>query len=214
MKNKIKYISVITLIIILFLTIILLLINLYVFSFWNWKVFSNIDKIENQYVWLVLWASVIARKWPSDILKDRLIVAAYAYKKWKIKKIIVSWDNSKKNYNEPIVMRDFLIKNDVNKDDIYMDFAWFDTYDSIYRAKNIFSVDKLVIFTQNFHIKRALYIADRLWIESVWVNTDLQNYIWENYYLFREFMARIKAFINTDILKSKSKFLWEKIVIK
>jgi SanA protein len=185
-----------------------------VLSFSENKVFSNVDKIENQKIWLVLWASVVGRKWPSDILKDRLIVANEAYKKWKITKIIVSWDNSKESYNEPIVMRDFLVKNWVKKDDIYMDFAWFDTYDSIYRAKNIFLVKKMVIFTQDFHIKRALYIADRLWIDSVWIDTDLHKYVGENYNLFREFFARIKAFINTDILNSKPKFLWDEIIIE
>jgi len=209
MKKTIK----IVIYIILWIIILIFCINFYVNSFSEKKIFLWTKDLENEKIWIVLWASVNWRKWPSDILKDRLLVAIEAYKKWKVKKIIASWDNSKENYNEPIVMNDFLVKNWVKKEDIYMDFAWFDTYDSIYRAKYIFWVDKLVIFTQNFHLKRSIYIASRLWIESVWVATDLHVYIWSGYYNFREFLATLKAFLDTEVFHSKPKFLWEKITI-
>lgn len=209
MKKTIKII----LYLILLILIIVFSINFYIVSFSNNRIFSNVENLSWEKIWLVLWASVVWRKWPSDILKDRLLVALKAYQKWKIKKIIVSWDNSRENYNEPIVMKDFLVKAWIKESDIYMDFAWFDTYDSIYRAKYIFWVKKLVIFTQNFHLKRSIYIANRLWIDSVWVRTDLQSYVNVDYYNFREFFAMLKAFFDTEIFHSKPKFLWDKIII-
>ena len=188
-------------------------VNYYVLSFSDNNYYYNLDWLENKYVWLVFWASVLSNKEPSDILKDRLKVAFKAYESWKIEKIIVSWDNSKLNYNEPVVMQKYLINLWVDVDDIYLDYAGFDTYDSLYRAKEIFQVDDIVLFTQDFHLKRAMYIASRLEIEVYWVETNLQKYINENYNNRREVFARVKAFIEVDILNVKPTYLWEKIEI-
>ena len=208
MKRKIKYI----IIFLLFITFSIWIINFYVLSFSkNWY-YNHVENLERSFVWLVLGASVI---WniPSDILRDRLNIVFKAYELWKIEKIIVSWDNSKKNYNEPVTMQMYLISLWVKSNDIYVDYAWFDTYDSIYRAKEIFWVRKIVIFTQDFHLKRAMYIAKRIWLETLWVETNLQLYVNENYNNRREIFARIKAFLDVEIFKSKPKFLWEKIKI-
>lgn len=197
----------------LFTGLFVFAVNFYVLNFSNEKnILSNVDKLEHIEIWLVFWAS-IKNNFPSVVLKDRLDVALEAYKKWKISKIIVSWDNSKKNYNEPVVMKEYLALNWVKREDIYEDFAWFDTYDSIYRARDIFKAKKIVFFTQEFHLKRALYIAEKLGIEAVWVSTDLRKYANSNYNFFREIFARVKAFLDADIFKVKPKFLWEPIKI-
>lgn len=189
----------------------ILAINFFVLSYSSKWYFKNVSELPDNYnVWLVFWASVRAVE-PSDILKDRLKVAYYAYEAWKIKKIIASWDNSKMYYNEPQAMKTYLLKLWVKKEDIYLDYAWFDTFDSIYRSKHIFGADEIVFFTQWFHLKRALYIWNRLWLNVVWVETNLQSYIWDSYNLKREFLARVKAFIDIEILKVKPKFLGEKV---
>jgi len=193
------------------LLFIILIINYLVLSFSKEGYFNDVEKLPNIRVWLVFGASV-KRNWdPSDILKDRLIVTYNAYNKWKIKKIIVSWDNSKPNYNEPAAMEKYLIKLWVKKEDIYLDFAGFDTYDSIYRAKHIFWVEKIILFTQDFHLKRAMYISKKLWFETYWVETNLQEYLAKNYNNRREVLARIKAFLDVDINGSNPKFLWEPV---
>lgn len=189
------------------------MINFYVLSFSKQNYYYNVDWLDQKYIWLVFWASVINNKEPSDILKDRLKVAYEAYEKWKIEKIIVSWDNSVINYNEPEVMKKYLISLWVETIDIYPDYAWFDTYDSLYRAKEIFQVEEIVLFTQDFHLKRAMYIADKLWFIVYWVETNLQKYLREDYNNKREVLARIKAFFEVDILKSKPTYLWKKINI-
>lgn len=195
------------------LFISILLINFYVLSFSKQDYYKNIDLLENKEVWIVFWASIISNNKPSDILKDRLIVAYNAYINWKIKKIIVSWDNSSLDYNEPQVMKNYLISLWVNSNDIYMDHAWFDTYSTLYRARDVFNLKEVVLFTQDFHLKRAMYLSRRLWIKSYWVETNLNNYISDNYNNKREILARIKAFIDVEILKTKPKFLWEEINI-
>lgn len=203
LKKLFKYL------LILFASLLFLItaINFYVLSFSSWKNFNSIENIPSTYnVWLILWASVKANKEPSDILKDRLDVAIEAYKAWKIQNIIVSGDNSVDNYNEPQAMENYLIKAGVSKDNIYKDYAWFDTYDSIYRAREIFWIDNLVIFTQDFHLKRAIYISSRLWINAIWVKTDLHKYVAINYYEFREIFSRIKAFMEADILGVETKY--------
>lgn len=213
MKKRFLYIFVSLFAIIFFIVSILFAINIYVLSFSKINYYYNIDWIDKNYVWLVFWASVIWKSTPSDILKDRLKVAYSAYKNWKIEKIIVSWDNSSQDYNEPITMKNYLMELWVKDNDIYLDYAWFDTYDSLYRAKYIFGIEKIVLFTQDFHLKRAMYISKRLWINTVWVETNLQKYISEDYNEFREKFARIKAFLDVEIFQSKSKYLWDTIEI-
>lgn len=186
---------------------LIILINLYVLSFSKGKIFSWEDNITGYEVGIVFWARVYEWGKPSDILADRLKVAKKAYDEGKITKIIVSGDNSKSHYDEPTSMRNYLINLWVKKDDIYLDYAGFDTYDTLYRAREIFWVEKALLFTQEFHLKRALYIAEKLEIKSIWIHTDLQKYIYADYYERREVLARTKAFFSTDILKVKPKFL-------
>lgn len=191
---------------------IILMINFYVLSFSKNNYYQNVDDLPEVKTWLVFWASV-KNGYPSVILEDRLKVAFEAYNSWKINKIIVSWDNSKANYNEPAVMKNYLLNLWVKKEDIYEDFAWFDTYDSLYRARDIFKIDELILFTQDFHLKRALYLAERLGIQAYWIETNLRTYFRPNYNNFREVFARIKAFFDVEIFHSKPKYLWETIKI-
>jgi vancomycin permeability regulator SanA len=88
-----------------------------------------------------------------------------------------------------------------------LDYAGFDTYSSLYRARDIFLVDELIIFTQDFHLKRAMYIGKKLGIETYGIETNLRRYLKENYYDFREVFARVKAFLNVDVLYSSPKYL-------
>lgn len=213
MKKKLSYIFLFLLSVIILIVIAIFAVNYYVLSFSSLNYYYDVDWLEKEYVWLVFWASVIRNNTPSDILKDRLKVAYKAYMDWKIQKIIVSGDNSYTDYNEPLTMKKYLIGLWVDEDDIYLDYAWFDTYDSLYRAKNIFWVDSVVLFTQDFHLKRAMYISTKLWIKTYWVETNLQKYQKEDYYNRREIMARVKAFFDVEIFKSKPKFLWDKIEI-
>ncbi len=189
------------------------MINIYVLNYSKTGYYYNVESLGKNYTGLVFGASVIRNNTPSDILKDRLKVVYSAYLRWKIEKIIVSWDNAVLNYNEPVVMQNYLISLWVDEDDIYLDYAGFDTYDSLYRAKEIFGVKKIVLFTQDFHLKRAMYISKKLWIQTLWVETNLQVYLNDNYNKRREVLARIKAFIEVELIKPSPRYLGEKIKI-
>lgn len=212
MKNILKKIFLYFSLAIFFIFLAIFLINYYVLSFSKWDYFKKVEDLWKIQIWLVFWASV-KNAYPSLILKDRLDVAFEAYKKWKITKIIVSWDNSLKNYNEPKVMKNYLVWLWVKKEDIYEDFAGFDTYDSLYRARDVFKTKELVLFSQKFHLERAIYISKKLWLNVELVSTDLRKYRKSYYNSFREIFARVKAFWDTDIIKSKPKFLWESVKI-
>ncbi len=196
----------------LFIIVAIFSINFYVLSFYKWYIYSDSSKVSTN-VWLVLWASVLNNKYPSNILRDRLDTALVAYREWKVKKLILSWDNSVNEYNEPATMQKYLIEKWVDESDLYLDYAGFDTYDSIYRAKEIFWVKNVVVFTQDYHLKRVIYIWRKLWLDTYWVISNRNVYRWEKYFNFREVFARIKAFLDVDVFHSKPKFLWEKIEI-
>lgn len=208
-KNILKY----GLYEIIIVILALILINVYVLSFSLTQYFSHIDTIAPSEVGLVLGSSVLSDGTPGVILQDRLNTASMFYHKGKINKILVSWDNSTQHYNEPFAMQQYLIDQWVAKQDIYLDYAGFDTYDSLYRARDIFWSRELVIFTQSFHLHRAIYIAKRLNMNVVWVTTDLQSYIGKNRNSIREIWARVKAFFEVEILRSQPKYLGEPIEI-
>lgn len=104
---------------------------------------------------------------PSTILQDRLDSAYELYEGGKIENILVSGDNSREEYNESDAMGDYLVGRGVPEDDVFRDYAGFDTYDSMYRSRDIFGVESMMIFTQEYHLSRSVYIAKRLGIDAV-----------------------------------------------
>ncbi len=148
----------------------------------------------------------------SWILKDRLDTGLEVYSLGKAPKIIVSGDHGQKDYNEVQAMKDYLLDHGVPAQNIFMDHAGFDTYDSIYRARDIFQVKSAIIISQNFHLPRAVYIAKRLGIETQGVQAKLY-YPWWYANTIRDSIARVKAYTDVEILKSKPRFLGEVISI-
>lgn len=109
-------------------------------------------------------------------------------------------------------MKDYLISKGVPSDNIFMDHAGFSTYDTIYRAKEIFLCDKVLIITQEFHIFRSLYIAKKLDLEAEGVYATLRHYSEETKFELREILARNKDFVKT-IFKPKPKYLGDTIPV-
>lgn len=210
MKKYLRNIIFILIWIFLLFVIFFLSLNYKIDNFYKSQIF-DVENVPNSKVGLVLWAWV-KNNYLSDIYRDRLDTAIKAYKTWKIKKILLSWDNWSHDYDEITPAKNYLFENNVKKEDIFLDYAWFDTYDSIYRAKTIFWNNELSIFTQNFHLTRALYICEWLKIKCAWVSSDLHTYVYINYYKKREKLSRMKAFLDL-FFNSKPKFLGEKIDI-
>lgn len=129
---------------------------------------------------------------PSHMLEDRLLEAIKLYENGAAPKIIMSGDHSRDNYDEVNVMKAFAIERGVPSEDIFMDHAGFSTYESIYRAKEIFGAEKVIIVTQKYHLYRALYIAGELEVEALGVGADPREYRGEIKRQTREAIARVK----------------------
>jgi vancomycin permeability regulator SanA len=161
---------------------------------------------------MVLGAMVYSSGAPSQILRDRLDFGYELYAEGKAKKILVSGDHGQSNYDEVNVMKNYLLDKGVPREDIFMDHAGFNTYDSMYRAKNIFYVGSLLISTQDFHINRAVYIARSLGIDAYGYPCEDKSAYRMNYFYRRESLARVKAFWDT-IVKRAPAYLGETVPI-
>ena len=161
---------------------------------------------------LVLGCGVRPDGTPSDMLEDRLKTGIALYKAGAAPKILMSGDHGRNNYDEVNIMKKYAIANGVPSEDIFMDHAGFSTYESLYRAKEIFNVKSTVIVTQKYHIFRALYIANAFGIKAFGVSSDLRAYRGQKYNEQREMLARNKDFL-TCIIKPKPTYLGEAIPV-
>ena len=146
------------------------------------------------------------------MLEDRLLTGATLYKRKISNKIIVSGDHSEEYYDEVNVMKTYLKEQNIPSKDIFMDHAGFSTYDSIYRAKEIFKAKKIIIVTQEYHLYRALYIAEKLNLEAYGISANRRTYQNQLKRDVREIAARIKDLIKC-IFKPTSTHLGEEIPI-
>lgn len=150
---------------------------------------------------------------PSHMLEDRLKRAVELYHAGVAPKILMSGDHGQKDYNEVEVMKQYAIEHGVPSEDVFMDHAGFSTYDSCYRAKVIFGAEKIVIITQEYHLYRALYIADGLGMETYGVNADYRTYYNQSMRDAREVLARVKDFFYV-CFRPEPTYLGEKIPIR
>ena len=172
---------------------------------------SEASKLEDIDCILVLGAGNWGGK-PSPMLEDRLIQAIELYKNNVSSKIIMSGDHGRDEYDEVNIMKDFAIEKGIPSENIFMDHAGFSSYESVYRAKEIFEAKKIVIVTQKYHLYRALYIANQLGIEAYGVASDPRQYVGAVYRELREILARNKDFIKC-IFKPKPTYLGDTIPV-
>ena len=161
---------------------------------------------------LVLGCKVHDDGTPSAMLRDRLLQSIHLYQLGASPKLLMSGDHGQHRYDEVNAMKQFALDAGVPSQDIFMDHAGFSTYESVYRAKEIFGVDKILIVTQEYHLYRALYIAQQFDIEAYGVASDLDTYSGQFQRDVREVLARCKDF-GMCILKPKPTYLGDAIPI-
>ncbi|MBD7911502.1 SanA/YdcF family protein [Clostridium cibarium] len=162
---------------------------------------------------IVLGAGVKADGSPCDMLVDRLKTSIEVYKESNNSKLLLSGDHSRQNYNEVGTMKKFVQDNiKINDSKIFLDHAGFSTYESMYRAKEIFKVKKAIIVTNEYHLPRALYIAKSLGIDAYGVKSDIRNYKGIEVYRQREKLAQLKDFFYA-LIKPEPTFLGEEIPV-
>lgn len=161
---------------------------------------------------IVLGAQVKANGEMSKMLKERVNTGIEIYQAGLADKIIMSGDHGREDYDEVNTMKEYAMEQGVPSEDIFMDHAGFSTYESMYRAKEIFEVESAIIVTQEYHLYRAIYDAEALGIEAQGVICDTAVYSGDTMRKLREAIARIKDFGYT-IVKPEPTYLGEPIPV-
>lgn len=178
------------------------------------KIFDNKDEVPETKVGLLLGTSkLLSNGYENLYFKYRIEAAATLYKSGKISRIVVSGDNSNKDYDEASDMKYDLIAKGVDSNHIYLDYAGFRTFDSMKRLKEIFGQNKAIIISQKFHNERAIYIGEKLGMEVYGFNAKdvSKNYGFRTN--LREYLARVKMLLDF-MIGVEPKFLGEKVEIK
>lgn len=128
--------------------------------------------VPSQPVAIIFGALVTRSGRPSAMLADRIKMGAQLYTEGKVQALLLTGDNGAESYNEPEAMRQYALSLGVPDSALVLDYAGFRTYDSCYRARDIFQVDKAILVTQAFHLDRALLTCNGLGVESVGVAAD------------------------------------------
>lgn len=161
---------------------------------------------------LVLGCGVWDDGRPSHMLEDRLKRGLELYQAGAAPKLLMTGDHGREEYDEVNVMKTIAVDAGVDPSDIFMDHAGFSTYESMYRAKEVFQVEKILIVTQEYHLYRAIYIAESLGMEAYGVASDYRSYSGQIVRDLREVLARVKDFA-VCLLKPEPTYLGEAIPI-
>ena len=148
----------------------------------------------------------------SDMLHDRLARGVEVYHAGAAPKLLMSGDHGQDDYDEVGAMKQFAMENGVASVDVFKDHAGFSTYETMYRAKEIFQAKKVVIVTQEYHLYRAVYIAEQLGMEAYGVSADLRSYRGQTQRDIREVLARCKDYVMC-IFKPEPTYLGDAIPV-
>ena len=173
---------------------------------------ENASSVSDADCILVLGAGIRTDGSPSPMLQDRLNTGIELYQNGAAPKLLMSGDHGRKKYNEVQTMKDIALDQGVPSEDVFMDHAGFSTYDSLYRARDVFQARKVIIVTQKYHLYRALYIARSLGLDAWGISADTRRYRGQSQRDFREILARDKDFF-VSVFKPLPKYLGDTIPI-
>lgn len=173
-------------------------------------VYTDINAAPTTKVVLVLGAALAPDGSPGAVFSDRIDTAVALYQSGKVTKILVSGDNGTVSHNEVQAAHRYLLAKAIPEQDIFLDHAGFDTYSSMYRARDIFGVSSVLIPTQSSHLPRAVFIARQLGMQAYGVLVDTSNMRFYNY--VREVFAAEKA-VGELLFQVKPKYLGDPIPI-
>jgi SanA protein len=191
--NKLIYILIIGL-------IFVFLVDFYVKSQTNFLIFETINQVPKTEVGIIFGAGINGDK-PSKYLKDRLDAGILLFKSKRINKILLSGDNGNDEHDELTVMKKYCFANGVDTTKIYIDYAGFDTYSTMFRAKAIFKVESSILVSQKYHLNRAVYIGNKLGVNSVGYAANVGTYNGYKYVCFREYFSVFKSVI--DVIRNR-----------
>ncbi len=167
-------------------------INAYMISYVDDYLLSVDDLSDENFDCIMVLGAGLWDGEPSPMLKERLDFGLMAYETGCSEKFLMSGDHGREEYDEVNKMKDVAIENGVPADNIFMDHAGFSTYESMYRARDVFQVEKMLIVTQKYHLYRAVYNARKLGIDAYGFEMEVLQY--PIYNDVREALARVKDF--------------------
>lgn len=172
-------------------------------------IYESSESIPDHRVAIVFGAAVRRDGSLSPVLLDRVLAGVELLKEKKVEKLLMTGDNGSNDYDEVSAMRRTAIAAGALPDQIVLDYAGFSTYDSCYRARQIFGIENAILITQRFHLTRALYLCRSMGMEAHGLALpDFEKYPNLKYtYTFREYAASYKAWIDAAILKPEPRFL-------
>ena len=156
---------------------------------------GQINAVPHRSIGLVFGAGVLPNGTPTEYLKHRVETAVDLYKAGIVDKLLMSGDNSTKHYDEPTVMKNYAVKLGVDPAKIIIDYAGYSTYDSCYRALNVFHVTSAAVITQGYHLPRATMTCSQLGIDAIGVAAKKTGRDWTVSYLLREHISTAKAYM-------------------
>ncbi len=175
---------------------------------------SNIEQVEPVKVAVLLGTSqFLSNGQKNQYFEFRMNAAADLYNSGKVQYILVSGDNRKKNYNEPVAMQNALIKRCIPEEKVVLDYAGFRTLDSMVRAKEVFGQKRFVVVSQKFHNERAVFIARKKGIEAYGYNAKDVEVRAGFKTRVREVLARTKMMLDLYVLRTQPHFLGEEVKI-
>lgn len=185
--------------------------NWYVRSQTNALIYNSANKVPKESVGIIFGAGIRNGR-PSKYLKDRLDAGIELYRQKKIDKILLSGDNGSDEHDELTVMKLYCREHGVDTTKVFLDYAGFDTYSTMYRAKQIFNIESAVLVSQEYHLNRAIYVGNQLGVKSVGMAADVGEYRKYHYVRFRECFTVCKAVI--DVVRGrKPHFMGNKVDI-
>ncbi|KKT01268.1 MAG: hypothetical protein UW07_C0039G0005 [Candidatus Nomurabacteria bacterium GW2011_GWF2_43_8] len=195
---------------VLALVALIVLTNLVIFFEARPYIYKNVKDVPETQTVLIPGAAVFESGALSDVFENRVDKAIELYRAEKVSKILVSGDNSTVSHNEVKPVRHYLLEKGIPDEDIFLDHAGFDTYSTMYRARDVFQVGSAIISTQSFHLPRAIFLARRLGIDAHGIEAGDGNHLFGSY--VREIFANEKAVFNL-FLNRQPKFLGDVIPI-
>ena len=211
LKNKIfKKIIIAILCICLLGGIAVVGINAYMISYANKYILTEEDLKSEDFDCIMVLGAGLWDGEPSPMLQERLDFGLIAYETECSEKLLMSGAHGRKEYDEVNKMKEVAVQNGVLADNVFMDHAGFSTYESMYRARDVFQVEKMVIVTQEYHLYRAVYNARKLGIDAYGFAADRLEY--PIYNDVREALARLKDFFYC-IVEPEPTYLGEVIPI-
>ena len=186
------------------------ILTLYIKIVTNNRRYFQAEKVPSEPVAIVFGAGVWADGTPTPMLADRVEGAVELYRLGRVNKILMTGDNATPEYNEVVAMQQYAERLGVPSQDIKLDYAGFSTYESCYRAKVIFGVERAVLITQKYHLPRAVYTCNQLGIQAVGLGTPDWGKFRDDsmrFYTQREVLAVIKAIVELHIIRPKPTFL-------